>query len=98
MTLQFEEECSHSFTFQKEAGWITRADLQHVLERLGETQPRTQGSEITELLSAQGQNQSGVMTSAPSGNTAPRLSPANTAEPLNVPEDTAVQYAYSTIN
>ncbi|KAI9516979.1 hypothetical protein NQZ68_011456 [Dissostichus eleginoides] len=67
----------------KEAGWITRADLQHVLERRGETQPRTQGSEITELLSAQGQNQSGVMTSAPSGNTAPHLSPANTAEPLN---------------
>ncbi|KAI4803381.1 hypothetical protein KUCAC02_006930 [Chaenocephalus aceratus] len=36
-------------------------------------------------------NQSGVMTSAPSGTTAPHLSPANTAEPLNVPKDTAGQ-------
>lgn len=102
---QSEEECSHSLSFQKEAGWITRADLRHLLERPGGTQsrtprPRLQRSQITELLNTLDPEHSGVIqlanlerlkpsiTSAPTGNTAPPHSPANTAELLDVPEET----------
>ncbi len=104
-SIQFEEGCSHSFSFQKEAGWITRADLRHLLERPGRTQPRTpqphlQHSQITELLNALDPEHSGVIqlaslerlkpsiTSAPVGNMASPRSPANTAELLDVPEET----------
>ncbi|KAF1372642.1 hypothetical protein PFLUV_G00268030 [Perca fluviatilis] len=81
----------------KEAGWINRADLRHLLERPGGTQPRPQThSQITELLNALDPEHTGVIqlaslerlnpsiTSAPP----PPPSPANTAEILGVPEET----------
>lgn len=86
--------------YQKEAGGITRADLRHLLERPGGTQPRLQRSQITELFNVLDPEHTGVIqlaslerfnpsiTSAPTGNTAPPPSPPNTAEPLHVPEET----------
>ncbi|XP_032361690.1 EF-hand calcium-binding domain-containing protein 6 [Etheostoma spectabile] len=79
----------------KEAGWLNRADLRHLLERPGGTQAQTQ-SQITELHNALDPEHTGVIqlasleklnpsiTSAPP----PPPSPANTAETLGVPEVT----------
>ncbi|GLD48026.1 EF-hand calcium-binding domain-containing protein 6, partial [Lates japonicus] len=84
----------------KEAGGITRADLRHLLERPGGTQPRLQRSQITELFNVLDPEHTGVIqlaslerfdpsiTSAPTGNTAPPPSPPNTAEPLDIPKET----------
>ncbi|XP_041820351.1 EF-hand calcium-binding domain-containing protein 6 [Chelmon rostratus] len=85
----------------KEADCFTRADLRHLLEKAGGTQPRNTRarllpSQITELLNALDPEHTGVIpmanlerlnpniSSAPSA--APPPSPANTAEPLDVPE------------
>ncbi|XP_034720028.1 EF-hand calcium-binding domain-containing protein 6 [Etheostoma cragini] len=88
------KEISHLLD-TKEAGWINRADLQHLLERAGGTQAHTH-SQITELLNTLDPEHTGVIqlasleklnpsiTSAPP----PPPSPANTAETLGVPEVT----------
>lgn len=100
-SVAFEEECSHNFPLQKEADCFTRADLRHLLEKAGGTQPRNTRarllpSQITELLNALDPEHTGVIpmanlerlnpniSSAPSA--APPPSPANTTEPLDVPE------------
>ncbi|XP_059181453.1 EF-hand calcium-binding domain-containing protein 6 [Centropristis striata] len=76
----------------KEAGSITRADLRHLLKGPDGTQTQTGRSQITELLNTLDPQHTGViqLTSLerlnPSITCAP--SPANTAEPRDVPEDT----------
>ncbi|XP_054483445.1 EF-hand calcium-binding domain-containing protein 6-like, partial [Anoplopoma fimbria] len=84
---------------EKEAGWITRADLRHSLERLDGTRPGTLRSQITELLNALDPEHTGVIQlaglerlnlstgSATTCNTAPPPTPADTAEHLDVPEE-----------
>lgn len=93
---------SLGFSFQKGASWITRADLQHFLERSGGTGPRPRCSHITELLNALDPAHTGVIwlsslerlnpkitspSSCPSA-AAPPPSPAHTTEPLDVPAET----------
>ncbi|XP_019113150.2 EF-hand calcium-binding domain-containing protein 6 [Larimichthys crocea] len=84
----------------KDAGWITRADMRHLLERPGGTQPQTplprlRPTQITELLKILDPGHTGVIQLAslekinPSITSSP--SPVNPAEPLDETEDTAEQ-------
>ncbi|XP_049891999.1 EF-hand calcium-binding domain-containing protein 6 [Epinephelus moara] len=82
----------------REVGWITRADLRHLLERPGGTRPRARRSQITELLNELDPEHTGVIQLAnlkrlnpSSTNTEPQPSIATTAEPLDGPEETAVR-------
>ncbi|XP_049423387.1 EF-hand calcium-binding domain-containing protein 6-like [Epinephelus fuscoguttatus] len=80
----------------REVGWITRADMRHLLERTGRTWPRARRSQITELLNELDPEHTGVIQLAnlkrlnpSSTNTEPQPSIATTAEPLDGPEETA---------
>lgn len=92
-----EKKGSLGFSFQEGASWITRADLQHFLEGSGGTGPRLRCSHITELLNALDPAHNGVIwlsslerlnPKITSPSSAPPPSPANTAEPLDVPAGT----------
>uniref|UniRef100_A0A8P4KAB9 EF-hand domain-containing protein n=1 Tax=Dicentrarchus labrax TaxID=13489 RepID=A0A8P4KAB9_DICLA len=81
----------------KEAGWITRADLRHLLERPGGTQPRTslprlQHSQITELVNALDPEHTGVIQLASLERLNPSIISAPTApnpSPLPSPANAA---------
>ena len=95
-SVPFEEKRSHSFSFHKEAGSITRADLRHLLQRPDGTQPRTpqprlRHAQITELLNTLDPEHSGViqLTSLERLNPSITSAPTGTATPRPSAADTA---------
>ncbi|XP_042258777.1 EF-hand calcium-binding domain-containing protein 6 isoform X2 [Thunnus maccoyii] len=81
---------------RKEVGWITRADLRHLLERPGGSQPKTpqprlRNTQITQLLNVLDPDHSGVIQLASLERLNPSVpfatSPGNNAEPLNEETD-----------
>ncbi|XP_053170180.1 EF-hand calcium-binding domain-containing protein 6 [Scomber japonicus] len=85
---------------KKEVGWISRADLQHLLKRPGGSQPRNpqphlHNTQITELLNILDSEHSGVIQLSSLERLNPIIpsapSPCNTPEPLDEETETVQQ-------